>query len=507
MSTEDLLHKIVEKEAVIGIIGLGYTGLSLAHDFGNEGFKIVGYDIDATKIETLKKRETYLPFMPHGQLFSLLDEKRFKPTSDPNDLSVADVIIISVPTPLNAKRQPDISYILKACHTLAAAIKRQPAYATQGSGHFTAESGLTRISHTFSDSSHTLHDDLAVQMGEAVLLEHCPHPSEQQSQSAERRSVQKKCEKSRLKPRLIVLQSTTYPGTTEEEVLPLLERETDFKIGNEIFLAHVPEREDAGNPHAVLNQIPRICGGVTRKCMLLAKTLYEHITVRVYPCSSARIAEATKIYENTFRLINIAFVDEMKMVFDQMGINLWEVIQAASTKPFGFTAFYPGPGIGGECIPVDPLYLAWRAKKMGIATTMIDTASIINTKTSEYVVEKIAKALTKKLQGAKILMLGVAFKRDVGDIRESPALRIMEILKQKGAEVCYHDYFVPKLAVFNQESISLNEKILKEVDCTVIITDHSRYDWLWICQNSQLIVDTRNATKDVDRHLRKKVVL
>ena len=452
---DDLLHKIVDKEAVIGIIGLGYTGLSLAHDFGREGFKVIGYDIDTSKIETLKNRQSYLPFMPHEQLFELLDKETFVPTSDPNDLSSADIFIISVPTPLNKERQPDISYIQKACHTVASAIKHQPAYTT-----------------THARSSH-------------APYEPDTYP-----------------------PCLVVLQSTTYPGTTEEEVLPILERETELKVGADFYLAYVPEREDAGNPNAILNQIPRICGGVTRKCTMLAKALYEHITVRVYPCPSARIAEAAKIYENTFRLINIAFVDEMKMVFDKMGIDIWEVIKAASTKPFGFTAFYPGPGIGGECIPVDPLYLAWAARKLGIETTMINNASQINLKASEYVVEKIIAALAtqhKKLQGAKILILGVAFKKDVSDIRESPGIRIIEMLKKSGAVVTYHDYFVPKLSVLNMESVVLNEQTLTEADCVVVITDHSQYDWKWVCKNSPLILDTRNATKSIDQHLKKTI--
>jgi UDP-N-acetyl-D-glucosamine dehydrogenase len=453
MSMENLLHKIIEKEATIGIIGLGHTGLSLAHDFGTEGFKIIGFDIDDTKIETLHKRQSYLPFLPLGHLFLLLDEKRFIPSSDPEALTGADIIIISVPTPLNAERQPDISFIVKAAHTAAAAIKKRvPAYAAKNGKNF------------------------------------------EENDNSEK---------------LVILQSTTYPGTTEEEVLPILENESGLKIGVDLFLAHVPEREDAGNPMAVLTQIPRICGGITRKCLILAKTLYEHITIKVHPCSSARVAEATKAYENTFRLINIAFVDEMKIAFDKMGIDIWDVIEAASTKPFGFTAFYPGPGIGGECIPVDPLYLAWRAKKFNAATSLIETASQINIKASEYVVERISEALSKKhkqLKDSRILILGVAFKKDVGDIRESPALRIIHYLKEKGADVSYHDYFVPKLPQLNLSSISLSEQALSSFDATIIAADHSRYDWTWICQNSQLILDTRNATRRLDATVQKKII-
>jgi UDP-N-acetyl-D-glucosamine dehydrogenase len=454
---EALLHKIVEKEVTIGVIGLGHTGLSLAHDFCIEGFKIIGFDIDSSKIEMLHRRESYLPFLPLGHLFYLLDEKRFLPTSDPQELAEADVIIICVPTPLNEQRLPDITYIQKACVTAASAMKRKRQL-------------------------------VAAHRDEGFKRRSSDHKSHQ----------------------LIVIQSTSYPGTTEEEALPLLEKETGQRVGVDFFLAHVPEREDAGNPMAVLNQIPRICGGVTTKCALLAKTLYEHITVKVYLCPSVKVAEATKTYENTFRFINIAFVDEMKIAFDKMGINIWEVIDAASTKPFGFTPFYPGPGIGGECIPVDPIYLAWKAKQFSAPTTMIENASAINLQTSEYVIQKISEALAlnkKTLRGGNILILGVAFKKDLSDTRESPALRILRSLKERGANVSYHDYFVPKLEEDHLTSIQLCEKTLSSSDCVAILTDHSRYDWVWISQHSPVIVDTRNATKHVDQRLKKKIIL
>lgn len=427
---DNLLTKITEKTATIGIIGLGHTGLSLAHDFGTEGFKIIGYDLDTTKIETLKKKESYLPFLPLGHLFYLLEEKRFIPTSEPADLIDADVKIISVPTPLNAQRLPDISFLKKAIRT---------------AGSFLKEG------------------------------------------------------------QLIVIQSTSFPGTTEEEALPLIEKISQKKIGKDFFLAYVPEREDAGNPNAVLSQITRICGGITPTCTKLTKRLYEHITVGVYSCSSTRVAEAAKAYENAYRLINIAFVNEMKVAFDKMGINIWEVIEASSTKPFGFTAFYPGPGIGGECIPVDPIYLAWRAKQYAAPASMIENAVEINVKTSNYVVLRIADALNqqaKSLNGAKILVLGVAFKKDVGDIREAPALRVIPALQNKGAEVFYNDPYVPKLTALNLSSIPLEEKDLSSYDCIVVISDHSRYDWEWICEQAHLIVDTRNATKKVPAALK-----
>lgn len=431
---EKLLHKIVEREAVIGILGLGYTGLSLAHEFGKEGFKVIGFDIDASKITKLQHKETYLPFLPHDHLFELIDEKRFIPTANSKDLLETDIKIIAVPTPLNAARQPDLSYLRSAAKTVAQSLRQE---------------------------------------------------------------------------QLVVLQSTTYPGTTEEEVLPLLEKESGFKVGKDIYLAYVPEREDAGNPQSVLSQIPRLCGGITRHCLCLAKTLYEYITVKVHPCSSPKIAEAAKAYENTFRLINIAFVDEMKIAFDAMGIDIWEVIEASSTKPFGFYPFYPGPGIGGECIPVDPIYLSWRAKQFDARTVMIETASEINLLTSEYFVQKIAAALKahqKSLNQAKILLLGVAFKKDVSDIRESPALRILDSLKKKGARVSYHDPLVPSLPTYQLDSIPLDEGTLKSYDCVVITTDHSFYDWKWVCEHSPLIIDTRNATRKLNRRLTQHVV-
>lgn len=428
---ESILTKIAGKTATVGIIGLGYTGLSLAHDFGTEGFKIIGYDIDASKIKTLKKKESYLPFLPLGHLFYLLDEERFIPTSDPADLVKADVKIISVPTPLNAQRLPDISFLKKAVRTAG----------------------------TFLDEG-----------------------------------------------QLIIIQSTSFPGTTEEEALPLIETISNKKVGKDFFLAYVPEREDAGNPNAVLSQIPRICGGITPTCTKLARRLYEHITVKVHPCSSTRVAEAAKAFENAYRLINIAFVNEMKVSFDKMGINIWEVIEASSTKPFGFTPFYPGPGIGGECIPVDPIYLAWRAKQYAAPASMIENAIEINVKTSNYVVTQVTDALNqqaKSLNGAKILILGVAFKKDVGDIREAPALRIIPALQGKGAEVFYNDPYVPALKNLHLSSIPLEESNLSSYDCVVVISDHSRYDWEWICQQAHLIVDTRNATKKVPADFKK----
>lgn len=430
---EKLRRIVEERRGTIGIIGLGHTGLYLANEFRQVNFKVIGFDIDAQKIKMLEQGEAYLPFFSPQALFASLNDKTFVPTTDENTLKAADVIIVSVPTPLTPQRTPDLSYLKKAVRTIAK----------------------------------VLHKD-----------------------------------------QLIIIQSTSFPGTTEEIILPMLE-EGGLKVGKDFCLAYVPEREDAGNPTVILSQIPRIIGGVTPTCLELAELLYENITVKIHLCSSTRIAEATKTFENAYRLINIAFVDEMKITFDLMGINMWEVIEAASTKPFGFTTFFPGPGIGGECIPVDPLYLAWKAKEFSGPTTMIETASHINIKTSSYVVQKVIDALNhhkKSLNGAKILILGVAFKRDVSDVRESPALRIIPPLQKQGATVHYNDPLVPRLPPLGMESIPLEEERMHEFDCVVILTDHHHYDWNWICKHSQLIVDTRNATSGVP-HREKKVTL
>lgn len=451
-----LLRKIIEKRATIGIIGLGHTGLRLSNEFGIEGFKIIGFDIDTTKIQTLQERKSYLPFLPMGFLFCMMDEKRFLPTADVEQLSEADVIIISVPTPLNNERLPDLSYVKSAAQFAAAALQKKASLVT------VASNGMHR------------------RLGD------------------------------REDQQLIILQSTSYPGTTEEEVLPIFQK-TGLQLGADFFLAHVPEREDAGNPNFVANQVPRICGGMTPQCALLTKALFEHITVKVHICPSIKVAEAAKTYENSYRFINIAFVDEMKIAFDKMDINIWDVIEASSTKPFGFTAFYPGPGIGGECIPVDPIYLSWKAKQYDAPMGMIEYAEKVNRKITEHVVETAENALLKKqgkgLKSSSILLLGVAFKGDVGDIRESPSLRLIDLLQKKGALISYHDYFVSKINSPPMESIALNEKTLGLFDCVIIVSNHSRYDWSWICEHSQLVIDTRNATKRLTPRLKEKVIL
>jgi UDP-N-acetyl-D-glucosamine dehydrogenase len=305
------------------------------------------------------------------------------------------------------------------------------------------------------------------------------------------------------KGQLVVLESTTYPGTTEEKMLPLLEA-GGLKTGEDFYLAYSPERENPGDKVYTTEKIPKIVGGVTPRCRKVAKTLYDQVVVKTIPVSSPKVAEATKLMENVFRSVNIAMVNEMKMIFDRMGIDIWEVVEAASTKPFGFMTFLPGPGYGGHCIPVDPFYLAWKAKEVDHPTKFIELAGEINTLMPYYVVTKTIEALNKKgksARGARILILGIAYKKDIDDQRESPALKIISLLQNKGAKVSYNDPYVhqsyghrdyPGLEL---ESVALTKKMLKEFDAVIIATAHSDYDFEWIEENSSLIIDTRNAIK------------
>jgi UDP-N-acetyl-D-glucosamine dehydrogenase len=305
------------------------------------------------------------------------------------------------------------------------------------------------------------------------------------------------------KGQLVVLESTTYPGTTEEKMLPLLEA-GGLKAGEDFYLAYSPERENPGDKVYTTEKIPKVVGGVTPRCRRVAKTLYDQIVVKTIPVSSPKVAEATKLMENIFRSVNIAMVNEMKMIFDRMGIDVWEVVEAASTKPFGFMTFLPGPGYGGHCIPVDPFYLAWKAKEVDHPTKFIELAGEINTLMPYYVVTKTIEALNKEgksARGARILILGIAYKKDIDDQRESPALKIISLLQNKGAKVSYNDPYVgqsyghrdyPGLEL---KSVALTEKMLKEFDAVIIATAHSDYDFDWIAENSSLIIDTRNAIK------------
>jgi len=305
------------------------------------------------------------------------------------------------------------------------------------------------------------------------------------------------------KGQLVVLESTTYPGTTDEEMLPILEW-GGLKVGRDFFLAFSPERENPGDPVYTTENIPKVVGGLTKDCLALADALYSQVVVKTVPVSSTRVAESTKLMENIFRCVNIALVNELKMIFDRMGIDVWEVIKAASSKPFGFMPFYPGPGLGGHCIPIDPFYLTWKAREVDYSTKFIELAGEINTAMPYYVINKTLEALGKKgksFKGSKILVLGIAYKKDIDDQRESPSLKIISILQKKGAKVEYNDPYVPKstglrgYSGLSLKSVPLTVERLQQADAVIIATNHTSYDYGWIVKNAKLVVDSRNAVK------------
>jgi UDP-N-acetyl-D-glucosamine dehydrogenase len=429
---ETLIRNIQTRKARIGVIGLGYVGLPLVLRFGEEHFSVIGYDVDNVKVRKLNAGESYIRHIPAERLQILLKEKQFEATSDFKRLAEADCIIICVPTPLTAKKDPDLQYIEKT--------------------------------------------------GDAVL-------------------------KTLRKGQLISLESTTYPGTTEEILLDRF-RTTGLEVGSDYFLVFSPEREDPGNPKFSTRTIPKVVGGTTPACLEVGKALYSEVIDRVIPVSSTRAAELAKLLENIYRCVNIALVNELKLLSDRMGIDIWEVIEAASTKPFGYTAFYPGPGLGGHCIPIDPYYLSWKAKEYDFSTRFIQLAGEVNSSIPYYVVDRIAAALNdhaKAIRGSKVLILGAAYKKDVDDVRESPALEIMELLQHRGAALSYHDPYIPQLHKMraydfsHMRSVSLTPETLSQADVVLIATDHSTLDYQFIVDNARIVVDTRNATRGVTR--------
>jgi UDP-N-acetyl-D-glucosamine dehydrogenase len=427
----DLMLRIKDRSARVGIVGLGYVGLPLAETFASGGYSVMGFDVDAQKVAKLKQGKSYIWHITSARVAELIATGRFDATIEPREFASMDAIVICVPTPLTDTREPDLSYI--------------------------------------------------VGTGESIR----PHLR---------------------KGQLVVLESTTYPGTTTDLLQPILEK-SGLKAGRDFYLAFSPEREDPGNKQFSTRTIPKVVGGIDPTSRDLAVALYTPIVEGVIPVSSTGVAEACKILENTYRAVNIALVNELKVVFDAMGIDIWEVIAAAKTKPFGFQAFYPGPGLGGHCIPIDPFYLTWAARKYGLHTRFIELAGEINTGMPHYVIQRVADALNdlgKPIKGSKICVLGVAYKKDVDDPRESPAFEIMEMLLNRGSVVSYNDPHVPTLPRMRHHTIQmdsqpLTERFLAEQDCVLIITDHSAYDFKHIVTHAQLVIDTRNATKDCEQ--------
>jgi len=432
-----LIRKILKKKALVGIIGMGYVGLPLVLRFCEEGFHVLGFDVDSKKVARLKRGSSYLKSIPPSRISQVVQNGLLDVTDDFSRLTKPDCIIICVPTPLTEKMEPDLQYIEK--------------------------------------TTQAIRDHLR-------------------------------------KGQLIILESTSYPGTTEELILPQLES-TGLKVGKDFFLAYSPEREDPGSKRFTTSQIPKVVSGVTPSCKKMATTLYGQVIQKVVPVSSPRVAELTKLLENIYRSVNIALVNELKMLSDRMGIDIWEVIEAAGTKPFGFSPFYPGPGMGGHCIPIDPFYLSWKAREYDFTTKFIQLAGEINVSIPYYVVSKTVDALNernKSIKGAKVLILGVAYKKDVDDARESPALAIMDLFQKKGATILYHDPFIPSLPAFRKYHFKLNSSpltkpLLQRMDAVVVVTDHSQVDYAWVVSHAPLIIDTRNVTKNMKQWKRKIV--
>jgi UDP-N-acetyl-D-glucosamine dehydrogenase len=422
-----LIEKIEDRSAVIGIVGLGYVGVPLVLRFAESGFKVIGFDIDADKVTALNDGKSFIQHISAASI-ELAREAGFEATTKMSRAAQADALIICVPSPLNAWREPDLSYILGTADALVPHLRR----------------------------------------GQIVSLE-----------------------------------STTYPGTTYEELRPRVEAR-GFTIGRDLFLVFSPEREDPGNPDFHTRDIPKVCGGDTPSCGRAGRALYAAAVDHVVQVSSTRSAELTKLLENIYRSVNIGLINEMKMISDSMGIDIHEVIRAAATKPFGFTAHYPGPGLGGHCIPIDPFYLTWKARQYGVPTRFIELAGEINAHMPHWVVDKVGRALNdcgRAIQGSRILVLGLSYKKNVDDLRESPSIKLMEMLAARGAAVSYSDPHIPTFlghhgprAVLS--SMCLTEEAVASYDVLLLATDHSAFDYAMIQRHAKLIIDTRGVYPD-----------
>jgi UDP-N-acetyl-D-glucosamine dehydrogenase len=436
-SVAAIRQKIENREARIGVVGLGYVGLPLALLFSEEHFVVTGFDIDAVKIDSLNQGKSYIFRIPETQIQSA-QQIGFRATADYSEIGRMDAVIICVPTPLSDYHEPDLSYITSTVSAIA-------PYIRDG--------------------------------------------------------------------QLIILESTTYPGTTEEIVVPLLENgnasglKAARTIGTDgFYVAFSPEREDPGNDTIARRDIPKVVGGVGPVALELSCAVYGAIFNRTIRVSSPAAAEMTKLLENIYRCVNIALVNELKQLCLRMQIDIFEVIDAAKTKPFGFQPFYPGPGLGGHCIPIDPFYLSWKAKQFDFATKFIELAGEVNITMPYFVIDQTAAALNeyeRSLKGSKILVLGIAYKKDIDDLRESPALTIIELLRQRGAIVAYNDPYFPRVDRGRHYDLSMANTPLEhldEYDAVLIVTDHSDYDYARIVSEARLVIDTRNATKGIASH-------
>jgi UDP-N-acetyl-D-glucosamine dehydrogenase len=422
----DLKKRIETKQAVAGVIGLGYVGLPLAVELARNNVRTIGFDVDVRKVSELAAGRSYIPDVPSAHVAEAVGAGLLTPTTDAASLAEADVIDICVPTPLRKTKDPDLSYVVKAVETTASVLR---------------------------------------------------------------------------KGQLVILESTTYPGTTDEVVKPALEAK-GLTAGEDFYLAFSPERVDPGNPTFQTRNIPKVVGGYDPASTEVAQAFYQLVVETVVPVTSTRAAEMVKLLENTFRAVNIGMVNELALMCHRMGIDVWEVIDAARTKPFGFMPFYPGPGLGGHCIPIDPFYLSWKAKQFNFEARFIELAGQVNGSMPEYVVNRVGEALNahrKPLNGSRVHVLGVAYKRDIDDVRESPALDVIELLGRRGATVTYSDPYVPELDHGHHRltGVAVSEAAAGGADCAVIITDHKAFDYPAIVEAFPLVVDTRNALKGV----------
>ncbi len=421
----ELLHKIQNREAVIGVVGLGYVGLPLLLCFAEKGFRVIGLDVDGRKVEALMQQRSYIKHIPADRIQKARAGGRMQAATDYSSARMCDAILICVPTPLNKNREPDLSFIVSTCEAIVPHLRRG---------------------------------------------------------------------------QVIVLESTTYPGTTEEVMIPILER-SGLKVDKDFYAAFSPEREDPNRTDYSTQTIPKVVGATSPDGLEVAKTLYEQVIVCMIPVSSPRVAEATKLMENIFRSVNIALVNELKVTFMKMGIDVWEVIEAAKTKPFGFMPFYPGPGLGGHCIPIDPFYLTWKAREYGVTTKFIELAGEINTAMPDFVVHRVMEVLNefgKPLKGARILLLGLAYKANVDDDRESPSYHLMEKLEEKGAVVSYNDPHVPVIRPSREFAMYAGRKsveITGDYDLILVATAHEEYRSINLEGLGIPIVDTRNLLR------------
>ncbi len=427
----NLITKIQNKEAVIGVVGLGYVGLPLILAFSAKGFRCVGFDVDQTKVDSINAGESYIDHIDSAPLQSGVRDGLITATADFTNIADVDAIIMCVPTPLDIHMEPDLSYVTDTMDAVAPYLRK----------------------------------------GQVVSLE-----------------------------------STTYPGTSEEELKPRIEAQ-GLTVGEDVFLIYSPEREDPGNPEFSSKNIPKVVGGTTPACAEVGVALYESAIASVIPVSSTQVAEFTKLLENIYRAVNIGLVNELKIAADSMGIDIWEVINAAATKPFGFKAFYPGPGLGGHCIPIDPFYLTWKAREFGVHTRFIELAGEINRAMPKYVLQRTMEALNsrkKAVNGSKILIMGLAYKADVDDMRESPTFELMDLYTAQGAEVDYYDPHLPEImptrehgAWTGKQSITWSQDAIESYDAVVISTNHQAFNLQELADWADIIVDTRNAMKEI----------